>query len=349
MNSNVSGAPDLQQKYRHFRILVIGRANAGKTTLLKRVCNTTEEPCIYNEERNLRGAHDIHQSFAFASNPQFIFHDSPGFEKGGEKELKDVQEFIEKCAQATNVEDQLHAIWYCSSELSFIMIIVNDCWFRFCLVTDASRPLLELETRFFQKKRFGNVPVIAVFTKLDDLITQLYDEEKEESELHEDARLYVEQKFQEPLAKCKYPPKEYLCLEDMYKDEGNHQEQVKELMQKTADSLDNPTLQLLFVSIQQNNLELCIKYAVKYINLNTFTLQHDAIFCLQWFCHVYVQQLEDSFEKSWELLTEDHHKKTNLESGLERLLSDAGKCNKIRKNNLTEIILNSCLYHTARQ
>jgi GTPase SAR1 family protein len=39
-----------RKKYRHFRILVIGRANAGKTTLLKRVCNTTEEPCIYDED-----------------------------------------------------------------------------------------------------------------------------------------------------------------------------------------------------------------------------------------------------------------------------------------------------------
>ena len=40
---------DLRAKYTRFRILVIGRANAGKTTLLKRVCNTTEEPCIYDE------------------------------------------------------------------------------------------------------------------------------------------------------------------------------------------------------------------------------------------------------------------------------------------------------------
>ena len=34
----------LRAKYTHFRILVIGRANAGKTTLLKRVCNTKEDP-----------------------------------------------------------------------------------------------------------------------------------------------------------------------------------------------------------------------------------------------------------------------------------------------------------------
>ena len=46
-------AAKLRAKYTRFRILVIGRANAGKTTLLKRVCNTTEEPSIYDEDKNL--------------------------------------------------------------------------------------------------------------------------------------------------------------------------------------------------------------------------------------------------------------------------------------------------------
>jgi GTP-binding protein EngB required for normal cell division len=31
-----------------FRVLVIGRANAGKTTILQRVCNTTEKPKIFD-------------------------------------------------------------------------------------------------------------------------------------------------------------------------------------------------------------------------------------------------------------------------------------------------------------
>ncbi|KAF5332365.1 hypothetical protein D9758_016960 [Tetrapyrgos nigripes] len=228
--SNVSAASDLEvrQKYRHFRVLVIGRANAGKTTLLKRVCNTTEEPCIYDEDnRNLleptadRGVHNIHRAFAFASNPQFIFHDSPGFEKGGAKELEDVQQFIENRAKATNVEDQLHAVW-------------------FCLVTDAARPVLELEERFFREKRFGNVPVIAIFTKFDDLVTQLYGEDKEEAQIYRDATAYVEDKFQKPLAECDYPPSAYLCFEAMQEPNGNHQQQVKELMKKTADSLGDP-------------------------------------------------------------------------------------------------------------
>ena len=48
---------DLRAKYTHFRILVIGRANAGKTTLLQRVCNTTEDPVIYDDNKNLVRVH----------------------------------------------------------------------------------------------------------------------------------------------------------------------------------------------------------------------------------------------------------------------------------------------------
>jgi len=48
-------AAKLRARYTHFRILVIGRANAGKTTLLKRVCNTKEDP-VYSEVRYMRFA-----------------------------------------------------------------------------------------------------------------------------------------------------------------------------------------------------------------------------------------------------------------------------------------------------
>jgi GTPase SAR1 family protein len=32
-----------------FRVLVVGRANVGKTTILQRVCETTESPTIYRQ------------------------------------------------------------------------------------------------------------------------------------------------------------------------------------------------------------------------------------------------------------------------------------------------------------
>lgn len=50
-----AGAPpttvDARGFYKRFRILVIGRANAGKTTLLRRLCGATdtEMPLIYDE------------------------------------------------------------------------------------------------------------------------------------------------------------------------------------------------------------------------------------------------------------------------------------------------------------
>ncbi|PPQ89285.1 hypothetical protein CVT25_000877, partial [Psilocybe cyanescens] len=298
---------NVRQKYTHFRILVIGRANAGKTTLLQRVCNTTEEPRIYNEGKNLvrslcgaregialkscgilagnagkttllqrRGIHDINRPFAFESNPQFIFHDSRGFESGDESQLKEVQAFIEERARSTEPKLQLHAIW-------------------FCFVPNKSRPLLELEERFFNEQRAGNAPVIAIFTKLDDLIIQVFKRGSSREQNRQSALNVLKDKFEEPLRGYKYPPKAYLHLEKMQVDEGKHQDQVKELIKKTADSLDNLALQMLFVSVQSSkhqdqvkelikktadsldnlalqmlfvsvqssNLELCIEYAIK--------------------------------------------------------------------------------------
>ena len=46
-------------------------------------------------------------------------------------------------------------------------------------------------------------------------------------------------------------------------DEGDHQEQMKELIKQTASSIDDLALKMLFVTVQQNNLEVCMQYAVK--------------------------------------------------------------------------------------
>ncbi|KAJ6455166.1 hypothetical protein C8R45DRAFT_846080 [Mycena sanguinolenta] len=89
-------AIDLRRKCPHLRILVVGRANAGKTTLLKKVCNSVDEPEIFNPagEKFLfltmtqRGEHDIENQLIFKSNRQFVFHDSRGFESGSANEIQ---------------------------------------------------------------------------------------------------------------------------------------------------------------------------------------------------------------------------------------------------------------------
>jgi septin family protein len=38
----------LRKKFKRFRVLILGRANAGKTTILQKVCNTDEQPEIFD-------------------------------------------------------------------------------------------------------------------------------------------------------------------------------------------------------------------------------------------------------------------------------------------------------------
>ena len=44
-------APKLLNKADRFRILVIGTANSGKTTILQKMCKTNEKPEIFNSKR----------------------------------------------------------------------------------------------------------------------------------------------------------------------------------------------------------------------------------------------------------------------------------------------------------
>jgi hypothetical protein len=39
--------------------------------------------------------------------------------------------------------------------------------------------------------------------------------------------------------------------------------QCDELIEKTAEAMTDDAIKLLFVSVQQNNLDLCTKYAVR--------------------------------------------------------------------------------------
>jgi GTP-binding protein EngB required for normal cell division len=166
-------AIDLRSKCGHFRILIIGRANAGKTTLLKKVCNSVDDPEIFSpsgekldptlvQESSERGLHDINNQLVFKSNRQFIFHDSRGFESGSLNEMETVNSFITKRAERRDLALQLHAIWY-------------------CLPTDTNRPLLDADREFFDKHGGGKVPVIAVLTKFDGLISMAFNELRQEN------------------------------------------------------------------------------------------------------------------------------------------------------------------------
>ncbi|KAF9457398.1 hypothetical protein BDZ94DRAFT_1175629, partial [Collybia nuda] len=67
---------DLKKKAQRFRVLFTGGANSGKTTILKKICNTTNDPEIYNREGQKHDYHDIENELIFQDNLTFIFHDS---------------------------------------------------------------------------------------------------------------------------------------------------------------------------------------------------------------------------------------------------------------------------------
>jgi len=67
-------AIDYRSKCERFRTLIIGRANAGKTTLLKRVCNSIEDPEIFSPsgEKVIESVIFEHRQFAHLNQSQSI-------------------------------------------------------------------------------------------------------------------------------------------------------------------------------------------------------------------------------------------------------------------------------------
>ncbi|KAH9028960.1 hypothetical protein EDB85DRAFT_2291030 [Lactarius pseudohatsudake] len=102
-----------------FRVLIIGRANAGKTSILQRMCDTTESPIIYRGYKKVtlnpsmdRGEHRIDDELVFSNHPGYVFHDSRGIEAGGTEELETLQDFIQRKSREKRLRSRLHAIWF---------------------------------------------------------------------------------------------------------------------------------------------------------------------------------------------------------------------------------------------
>ncbi|KIJ94961.1 hypothetical protein K443DRAFT_11740 [Laccaria amethystina LaAM-08-1] len=240
--------PDLK-----FRVLIIGRANAGKTSILKRVCDTTESPEIY---RNLgrgkrervqldstteRGEHNITDELTFTKHDGYIFHDSCGFESGSEEELKVVQTFVREKSTEKRLRNRLHAIWY-------------------CIPMDNRRPSLDLKY-FNDVCPDRNVPLIAVFTK--------YDQFKDNIEIRLKRGGGTDWETKAPAEAERVFQEEYLGkvggMPDFVRLEGMHEagKRCTELLEKTANALNDNVVTVMLLAVQRGNLELSVSLAVK--------------------------------------------------------------------------------------
>ncbi|KAJ8580284.1 hypothetical protein M405DRAFT_753439 [Rhizopogon salebrosus TDB-379] len=242
---------DVRKKYRRFRILIVGRANAGKTTLLQKVCNTTEKPEIFDERSSQildsfqRGYHDINNELMFRGNPRFVFHDSCVFEAGDEDEFEKMKQFVSDRASARKLNDRIHAIWQAIISMRLYLIVI------FSLTGIASRWM---------------IPVIAVFTKFDALSSVALGQLRKipgltRKDIFEGTPERVEQIFSnalilDRLCKTQHPPKDYVRLAKMNIDQTD----CGPLLECTGVALGDEALQKLLISTQQTDLELCIMY-----------------------------------------------------------------------------------------
>ncbi|KAF8127308.1 hypothetical protein K438DRAFT_942636 [Mycena galopus ATCC 62051] len=202
-----------------FRILVMGRRNAGKTTILKKMCGSDGsdlkiidpagnevDPSILEPNRQ-RGMSDIENEITFGSNPLFVFHDSRGIETGAEYEdnsplrTEYLWRFLRERSETSRLRDQIHAVWFC--------IPMND-----------PRAPSEFEVAFFNAEE-SHVPIIAVFTKFESWIDAAYDDlpqdNSTETEQAQGARQAAQSKFEETVLKVientKYPPNQFVQLQ----------------------------------------------------------------------------------------------------------------------------------------
>ncbi|KAH9058230.1 GTP-binding protein [Lactarius vividus] len=241
-----------------FRVLIIGRANAGKTSILQRVCETTESPVIYRGKGHCtwfnffiltwgqRGEHTIDDELVFSNHTGYIFHDSCGVESGSTEELAVVQEFIRRKCGEMRLRDKLHAIWY-------------------CIPMDNHRP--ELDMRFFNNIcPDQNVPVVPVFTKYDQFRRNVKIDLDDYGNPNDDVSEVAEKRFQE----------HYLCpLGDhvgfvrlerefrvKFQEMHRNNRRCYDLIEKAAAVLNEDTVALMLLTVQRSNLELSVKTAL---------------------------------------------------------------------------------------
>jgi hypothetical protein len=56
----------------------------------------------------------IEHEITFDAHEGYVFHNAPGFNYGGTKEIEQVQEFVIRKSKERRLEDRLHAIWFVS-------------------------------------------------------------------------------------------------------------------------------------------------------------------------------------------------------------------------------------------
>ncbi|KDQ14959.1 hypothetical protein BOTBODRAFT_32324 [Botryobasidium botryosum FD-172 SS1] len=286
---------DLIVRPSEFRILIIGRANAGKTSILRAVCGAEGEPDVYDQrgrkitQRPTRSAFRTILRRVYARHP----HEAPDLE------LQERESVLSPTSLRGehNIEHSLRFpgspgfVFHDSrgfesgavEELELVREFIRKnasqgsmkdqlhaIWY--CFPTDSNRFMTAADKEFFDTIDTGTVPVIAIFTKFDALdatacgalIDQGVPFEEAQMQAPEHAQAQFNQDLLPLVEQLAHPPRAVVCLRNM-----NHtgsldiiQKAASELIESTGGALDDGALKMLLVQAQRVNVELCIKLAV---------------------------------------------------------------------------------------
>ena len=119
-----------------------------------------------------RGYHEIKNELVFGSNPDFVFHDSCGFEAGSEAELKQMKEFVLERASTMTLKQRIHAIWYAIISGRRYLLVIFCC--RYCIPMDeCHRAITKAEERFFAECDTNRGTCLIVTSSTSWLMTEL--------------------------------------------------------------------------------------------------------------------------------------------------------------------------------
>ncbi|KAG6378076.1 hypothetical protein JVT61DRAFT_13759 [Boletus reticuloceps] len=94
-----------------FRILLLGKAGCGKSSLLNKVFGIEAAIVSHQVPRSA----DVEREVTSPQNSRFILHDSQGFLPNSESEFNIVKDFIQERMNKPKLKDKLHAVWICMS------------------------------------------------------------------------------------------------------------------------------------------------------------------------------------------------------------------------------------------
>ncbi|KDQ18919.1 hypothetical protein BOTBODRAFT_28396 [Botryobasidium botryosum FD-172 SS1] len=280
---------------KEFRILIIGRANAGKTSILRAVCGAEGEPDVYDQRGKKITQRSTRLSFRTILRTIYTRHPHEASDielEGGESVLSPTSLRGEH-----NIEYSLRFpsspgfVFHDSrgfesgaiEELELVREFIRKKASRgsmkdqlhaiwYCFPTDNNRFMTAADKEFFDTIDTGTVPVIAIFTKFDALdatacgalIGQGVPFNEAQKQAPEHARAQFNQDLLPLVEQLAHPPRAVVCLRNMnHQGSPSVQKAASELIESTGGTLDNDALKILLVQAQHVNVEICIKAAVE--------------------------------------------------------------------------------------